>query len=106
MPRFPELQRLPILPIRKWGAWSVSGISSFYPDGFNNADYTKIVNDSHYNRLNDLLEEAVEKGAQASGMNNKNGKERIFEPVILTQVSEDAKINNEEIFGPILVVVS
>jgi aldehyde dehydrogenase (NAD+) len=80
-------------------------IKDYYPDGFDGLDYTHIVNDIHFERLKSLLQDAIDKNAQIIQNNFKENSERIFAPAVLTNVKEDAKINNEEIFGPILIVV-
>ena len=69
-------------------------------------DYCRIVNNRHFNRLNGLLQEAVEKGANISGGGQTDGSENYFAPTLLTDVNDSMKIMNEEIFGPILPIVS
>jgi len=81
-------------------------IRDYYPQGYDNSDYTRIVNDFHYRRLNELLQDAVSKEAQVLLCDHVANDKRIFGPVILSRVSSAAKISGEEIFGPILVVVS
>ena len=80
-------------------------LTAYYPDGYDHPDYTRIVNDKHYTRLNDLLENAIANDAKVVLNENNQNTKRIFAPVILTGVNENAKISNEEIFGPILVVL-
>jgi aldehyde dehydrogenase (NAD+) len=81
-------------------------IKEYYPHGYDNPDYTQIVNDFHFRRLNALVQDAISKDAQVLLNNHQANDNRIFGPVILTGVSRAAKISSEEIFGPILVVVS
>ena len=69
-------------------------------------DYCRIVNNRHFNRLNGLLQVAVEKGANISGGGQTDGSENYFAPTLLTDVNDSMKIMNEEIFGPILPIVS
>lgn len=66
----------------------------------NNPEYPRIVNGKHYRRLMGLLEGArIETGGR--------GDERTLriEPTILTGVTEQSPVMQEEIFGPILPVV-
>jgi aldehyde dehydrogenase (NAD+) len=68
-------------------------------------DYCRIVNNRHFNRLNGLLEESIEKGAKVAAGGQKDGSENYISPTILTNVDDSMKIMQEEIFGPILPVV-
>lgn len=70
------------------------------------ADYCRIVNNRHFNRLNTLLIEAVEKGANVSFGGQVDGSENYIAPTLLTGVDNSMKIMQEEIFGPILPIVS
>lgn len=70
------------------------------PTPLNNPEYPRIVNGKHYRRLMGLLEGArIETGGR--------GDERTLriEPTILTGVTEQSPVMQEEIFGPILPVV-
>ena len=66
--------------------------------------YCSMVNSKHADRVHTYLEDAVEKGAQVAFGGKKEG-ERIG-PTILTNVPVDSKIMREEIFGPLLPVLS
>jgi aldehyde dehydrogenase (NAD+) len=62
--------------------------------------YCKIINERQFNRLQTYLSQ----GTLAAGGRTK--KEDLFiEPTILTQVSLESPVMNEEIFGPILPVI-
>ncbi|MBQ7287152.1 MAG: aldehyde dehydrogenase [Candidatus Gastranaerophilales bacterium] len=66
-----------------------------------NADYGKIINEKHFNRLIGLIDEnKVIVGAKSS-----NEKLKI-EPTVLDNVSFDDKVMQEEIFGPILPIMT
>ncbi|MCH7414850.1 aldehyde dehydrogenase family protein [Belliella sp. R4-6] len=69
-------------------------------------DYARIVNDKHLVRLNSLLSDAISKGAKVEFGGKINVNENFFEPTILTEVSENMDVLNEEIFGPILPIVN
>jgi aldehyde dehydrogenase (NAD+) len=70
------------------------------------AHYARIVNNKHFHRVNDLLKEAVEHGAVPEMMGSINDKTNFIAPVILSNVSLNAKILEEEIFGPVLPVLT
>ena len=49
-----------------------NAIKGFYPDIKDNEDYTSIINERHYNRINSLIEDAKEKGANVHQINPSN----------------------------------
>lgn len=68
-------------------------------------DYCRIVNNRHFNRLNGILEESIEKGANVDAGGQMDGLENYISPTILTNVDDSMRIMQEEIFGPILPIV-
>lgn len=69
-------------------------------------DYARIVNDKHYERLIALLRDAQEKGANLAFGGNYDPHSRYIEPCILTDVTQDMTVMQEEIFGPILPIMT
>ena len=74
-----------------------------------NADYTSIISDRHYARLEGLLADAAAKGARlmqpASAGDAAWKSRRKFPPTIVLGATPDMAIMQEEIFGPLLPVV-
>ena len=74
-----------------------------------NADYTSIISDRHYARLEGLLADAAAKGArlmQAAKPGDPAWKSRRkFPPTIVLGATPEMAIMQEEIFGPLLPVV-
>ena len=70
------------------------------------ANYCRIVNERHFARLNDLVSDALQKGAQLELGGNVNASTRFIHPIVLTNVSAGSRIMEEEIFGPILPIIS
>lgn len=66
-----------------------------------NPDYPKIINEKHYDRLMGLLKEEK---AVIGGRGNREMLK--IEPTVLTDVTADAPVMQEEIFGPILPVLT
>lgn len=64
------------------------------------ADYASIINRRHYERLKDYLDN----GKVAVGGRFDDARCRI-EPTVVTNVSVDAPVMQEEVFGPVLPVV-
>ena len=90
-------------------AWR-SAVATFYPDGPTSDDYTSIVNVHHYERLRGLLDDAQQKGAQVieTGLSPELAKtrEHTLPPTLVLNVHDDMRIMQEEIFGPVLPVVT
>ena len=85
-------------------------VSEYFPDLKNNDDYTSIINEKHYDRLQELLDDAIEKGANVDEINPANedfSQQEFYKmpPTIVTNTTDDMKIMQEEIFGPLLPVV-
>ena len=86
-----------------------SAASAMYPTVLANPDYTAIVNDRHFQRLSDWLDDARAKGATIETVNPANedfgaSNARKMPLHIVTDVTDDMTIMQEEIFGPILPI--
>ena len=86
-----------------------SAVSSFYPDLKHNDDYTSIINEKHYDRLQGLLQDAKDKGATIDEINPANedfSQQEAFKipPTLIMNPSDDMEIMQEEIFGPLLPI--
>lgn len=82
---------------------------SFFSDNGNfeaSANYGRIVNEKHFQRIYDLIQDAVELGAKIEMGGNVNLNLRFIQPVILTKVSVNSRLMNEEIFGPVLPIIT
>ncbi len=77
---------------------------SAHPD--KSESYCRIVNERHFERLKDLLDSAVEDGAQVVIGGATNGNDKYIEPTMITDVKFDSAVMKEEIFGPVLPVNS
>lgn len=78
-------------------------LRSFYgKDPRQSRDYARIVNDRHFDRLSGLL--AATSGTVVLG-GAQEKDERYIAPTIVTDVTPDDPLMDEEIFGPILPVV-
>ena len=79
-----------------------SAIREFYGDDPKQSpDFARIVNERHHARLTRLLDDA---DVVAGGENDVS--DRYIAPTILKNVKEDDAVMQEEIFGPILPVIS
>lgn len=72
----------------------------------NKNDYAKIINDKQFKRLNKLKEDAIADGAVLAFGGETDEKSLTLMPTILTSVNEKSAIMQEEIFGPVLPVIT
>lgn len=69
-------------------------------------DYARIVNQKHLHRLKRLLSDANMKGATTYFGGSTAESDNYFEPTLLTEVTDEMDVMQEEIFGPILPILS
>ncbi|MFD3407693.1 aldehyde dehydrogenase family protein [Aquirufa sp. HETE-83D] len=82
-------------------------VESFYGNNVaKSKDYARIVNRRHFDRIVSLLEDAKEKGAQVLFGGKTDAEDCFIEPTVLVNCTPDMRILQEEIFGPILPVMS
>ncbi len=85
-------------------------VSAMHPSGLlNNDDYTSVINERHYSRLNGYIEDAEKKGATVISLAPENEDfsqqpHRKIAPTLLINVSDDMQVMQDEIFGPILPI--
>ena len=88
---------------------AVSVTSEMFPEMKDNDDYTSIINQKHYDRIQGYLTDAKEKGAEVVEINPGNEDfsqqpHHKIPPTIVLNPTEDMQIMQEEIFGPVLPV--
>jgi coniferyl-aldehyde dehydrogenase len=85
-------------------------VRRLYPQGPASDSYTSILNERHHARLGALIEDARGKGAQVIEVGARpadaHGRRHTLAPTIITAVRPEMRIMQEEIFGPVLPVVS
>ncbi|GAB3795358.1 aldehyde dehydrogenase family protein [Spirosoma humi] len=83
--------------------------SMYSPDGkpVNLSDsYARIVNNRHFDRIQELVNDAVSKGAIIIHGGQMNADENFIEPTLLEQVTDEMHIMQDEIFGPVLPILT
>lgn len=68
-------------------------------------DYCRIVNERHFGRLQSLIEDAKAKGAKLIQGGQTDASQNFIAPTLITNVSDDMRISQEELFGPILPII-
>jgi len=84
-------------------------VTAMYPSLAANSDYTSIVSDQHYARLQALVADARDKGAEIVEINPSNealGNRRKIAPTLILQATDDMAVMQEEVFGPLLPLKS
>ncbi len=66
----------------------------------------QIVNDQNFARIRNLFEDAVAKGAKVAVGGTLEAADRTIHPTLLTDVTPDMLIMQEEIFGPVVPVLT
>ena len=79
-------------------------ITEFYGENIEKSpDFGRIVNQKHFNRLNDLIQ--IHKDNVVFG-GNSSKEDLYIEPTLLDNITNDNKIMKEELFGPILPIIT
>jgi len=105
----PDYLMLPKGKGKEFADASSDAIGEMFKDLKYNDDYTSVINERHYDRINELVSDAKEKGAEVVQINPADEDFEQQElhkipPTIVLNPTEDMKIMQEEIFGPVLPV--
>ncbi len=84
---------------RTWDRWFADGAAA-------SDSYGRIVNVSEFDRLVETLDDAVSKGATVRYGGTHDRTRLFMEPTILTGVHSGMRVIQEEVFGPLLPVIS
>lgn len=81
---------------------------AMYGDKHQSADYGHVINSTQHNRLLSWLDDAVSKGAKVVSANGKEieRNSRELATQLVTETTDDMLIMRQEIFGPILPIIS
>ena len=105
----PDYALVPEEKVEEFVKASVEVTSEMYPNMKDNDDFTSIINQRHFDRIQGYIEDAKEKGAEVVEINPSNEDfnqqpHHKIPPTIVLNPSDDMKIMQEEIFGPVLPV--
>ncbi|TDJ35517.1 MAG: coniferyl aldehyde dehydrogenase [Gammaproteobacteria bacterium] len=84
-------------------------VARLYPTLLDNPDYTSVINERHFDRINGYIEEAREKGATVVELNPANEDfhqqpHYKIPPTLIVDPDDTLKVMQDEIFGPVLPV--
>jgi coniferyl-aldehyde dehydrogenase len=87
-----------------------AAMGNLYPTLAANPDYTAMINVAHYERVQAIVSDAKAKGAQVIELNatgeSLDPKARKLAPSLLLDVTPNMRCMGEEIFGPVLPIVT
>jgi coniferyl-aldehyde dehydrogenase len=86
-----------------------AAVSRMFPTVRDNPDYTSVVNQRHYDRISGYVADARAKGAtvvelKPEGEDFSQQEHRKIPPTLILDATDDMKVMQEEIFGPVLPV--
>ncbi len=87
-----------------------SAVRAMFPSFAKNDDYTSIVNERHYDRLQGYLADAESKGGKlvplTTGGEELTKESRKIAPTLVVHAKDEMTVLQDEIFGPILPIVT
>jgi len=83
--------------------------AKMFPTIKDNPDYTSMINERHYDRVRGLVSDAQARGAEVVEINPANEdfsqqEHRKIPPTLILNATDDMRVMQEEIFGPVLPI--
>jgi aldehyde dehydrogenase (NAD+) len=80
-------------------------VHEFYGENAEKSDsYARIVNERHFDRVKNYIEDAVKKGAKILAGGKMVKEEKFIAPTILENAALESEVMTNEIFGPVLPI--
>ncbi len=81
-------------------------LNSFFGDDAKKSDaFPRIINKEHTKRIINLIEDSKKKGATIAFGGISSVEDKYIQPTLITNVPSEAKIMEQEIFGPVLPII-
>ena len=100
----PDYAFVPEGRINEFIALFLQRFEALYLKGQEEQGFTHIINQRQYDRLKAVLEDAKAKGAEIHTVSETSAEGRLLYPHLVTNVSEEMTIMQEEIFGPLMPI--
>ncbi|MGI9325891.1 MAG: coniferyl aldehyde dehydrogenase [Pseudomonadales bacterium] len=86
-------------------------VTKMFPTLLDNPDYTSVINQNHFERINGYIEEAQSSGAKVVEINpaQEDFRQQPFHkipPTLIVDPDDGLKVMQEEIFGPVMPIKS
>ena len=105
----PDYMLVPQARINEFVSAMQTAVTRMYPGIEDNPDYTSIISERHYLRLQQLLDDARQQGATVIDLGPASEQVRAarrkLAPTLVLNTSSSMRLMQEEIFGPILPVL-
>jgi coniferyl-aldehyde dehydrogenase len=90
---------------------ATASVTAMFPTIKDNPDYTAIIADRHYDRIRGYIDDARAKGAEVveinpAGEDFSQQQHRKIPPTLILNATDEMSVMREEIFGPVLPVVT
>ena len=107
----PDYVYVPKERLRDFVDASEKSVAKMFPTLLDNADYTSVINQRHFDRINGYVEQAREHGVEVVEINPANedfGQQphNKIAPTLVINPADDLDVMKEEIFGPVMPVKS
>ncbi len=107
----PDYVFVPTEKVRDFVDSSKRAVEKMFPTLLDNPDYTSVINDRHFERINGYVEEARSKGADVVEINPANEDFRQqphnkIAPTLIIDPDDSLAVMQDEIFGPVMPVKS
>ena len=99
----PDYALVPERRLEEWISIAKLVWKKAYPEYIGHPDVTGIINDRHYNRLLNVLDEASQAGAAVIALNDEepNPETRQMPMYLVVEPADDLTVMSDEVFGPI-----
>ena len=103
----PDYTLVPAGSEHEFAQLCIAAARRMYPAGLDSVDYTSIINDAHFERLERLVADTRIDGAELLNVFESTGPSnaRRMMPVLILNPPRDTPVMRDEIFGPILPIL-
>ncbi len=105
----PDYALVPANKLDDFAQQCIAAISRRFPNAAANPDYTHLISDSAFDRMHALVDDAASKGARVLHAGSNSAAplaSRFFPPTLILGANSSMRVMQEEIFGPILPIVT
>ena len=107
----PDYALVPEAAVAEFVSAAKAAVGTLYPTIKDNPDYTSVINDRHFDRLQGYLSDARAKGVEVIPINPADEdfsqqEHRRIPPTLLINPGDDTLVMADEIFGPLLPIRS
>jgi coniferyl-aldehyde dehydrogenase len=107
----PDYVFVPTERMREFVESSERAVAKMFPTLLDNPDYTSVINERHFERINGYVDEARDKGVEVVEINPANEDFRQqphhkIPPTLVLDPDDELSVMKDEIFGPVMPVKS